>query len=47
MTTTTKFVGLLAALLLTAAEFLVFEYDAQQSLVRYQAENAITAAQRG
>ena len=47
MTTTTKFFGLLAALLLTAAEFLVFEYDAQQSVVRYQTENAITAAQHG
>jgi hypothetical protein len=47
MTTTTKFVGLLAALLLTAAEFLVFEYDAHQHVVRYQAENAVAAAQRG
>jgi cell division protein FtsN len=47
MTTTTKFIGLLAAVLLTFAEFLVFEYDAQQRVVRYQAENAVAASQRG
>jgi hypothetical protein len=47
MTITTKFVGLLAALLLTTAEFLVFEYDAQQRVVRYQAENGVVDGQRG
>jgi hypothetical protein len=46
-TTTTKFVALLAALLLTVAEFLVIEYDAQQHVVRYQAEVASAAAQGG
>ena len=34
----TKVVALLAALLLTAAEYLLFEYDAQQHVVRYRAE---------
>ncbi|HEV8017130.1 MAG TPA: hypothetical protein VGP32_01070 [Steroidobacteraceae bacterium] len=47
MITTTKLVGLLAAVLLTTAEFLVFEYDAQERVVRYQAENAVAASQRG
>ena len=40
-------VALLAALLLTVAEFLVFEYDAQQRVVRYQAEAAVLHAQQG
>jgi hypothetical protein len=42
---TTKVVALLAALLLTAAEYLVFEFDAQQRVVQYQAESL--GAQRG
>jgi hypothetical protein len=46
-TTTTKFVALLAALLLTVAEFLVIEYDSHQRVVRYQAEAASALAQRG
>ena len=33
---TTKIVALLAALLLTAAEYLVLDYDAQQRVVHYQ-----------
>jgi len=36
----TNLVALLGALLLTAAEFLVFEYDARQNVVLYQAEAA-------
>ena len=43
----TKVVALLAALLLTAAEYLVFEYDAQQHVVQYRGENTSAAAQRG
>jgi len=43
----TKVVALFAALLLTTAEYLVFEYDAQQRVVQYQAENNSTAQQRG
>ena len=43
---TTKVVALFAALLLTAAEYLVFEYDAQQHVVQYQAETNGTALQR-
>ena len=43
---TTKIVAMLAAVLLTAAEYLVLDYDAQQRVVTYQAEvNAL--AQRG
>jgi len=39
---TTKFVAMLAAVLLTAAEFLVLDYDAQQRVVDYRAAaNAI------
>jgi hypothetical protein len=38
----TNLVALLAALLLTAGEFLVMDYDARQHVVRYQAE-AISA----
>jgi hypothetical protein len=33
---TTKIVALLAALLLTAAEYLVLDYDAQQRVAHYQ-----------
>jgi len=35
---TTKIVAMLAAVLLTTAEFLVLDYDAQQRVVAYQAE---------
>ena len=42
-----KVVALLAALLLTAAEYLVFEYDAQQRVVQYRAETISAAVQRG
>jgi hypothetical protein len=45
-TTTTKFVALFAAVLLTVAEFLVIEYDSREHVVRYQAEAASVAAQR-
>ena len=44
---TTKVVALFAALLLTTAEYLVFEYDAQQHVVQYQAEINGKALQRG
>jgi hypothetical protein len=40
----TNLVALLAALLLTAAEFLVFEYDARQNVALYQAEASALAA---
>ncbi len=43
----TKVVALFAALLLTAAEYLVFEYDAQQRVVQYQAETQVADLQRG
>ncbi len=43
----TKVVALFAALLLTTAEYLVFEYDAQQRVVEYRAEVTSTAVQRG
>jgi hypothetical protein len=43
----TKVIALLAALLLTTAEYMVFEYDAQQHLVQYQAETNGVVAQRG
>jgi hypothetical protein len=43
----TKIVALLAALLLTTAEYMVFEYDARQHLVQYQAETEGLAVQRG
>jgi len=39
-------VALLAALLLTAAEFLVMEYDAHLHVVEYQTEASV-AAERG
>ena len=42
----TKVLALLGALLLTTAEYMVFEYDAQQHVVQYQAETN-GAAQRG
>ena len=43
----TKVVALFAALLLTTAEYLVFEYDAHQRVVEYRAEIASVALQRG
>jgi hypothetical protein len=43
----TKVVALLAALLLTAAEYVVFEYDAQQHVAQYRAETSNAAVQRG
>jgi hypothetical protein len=43
----TKIVALLAALLLTTAEYLVFEYDAQQRVAQYRAETSSAALQRG
>ena len=43
----TNLVALLAALLLTVAEFLVFEYDARQNVALYQAEAASALATRG
>jgi hypothetical protein len=43
----TNLVALLGALLLTAAEFLVIEYDARQNVVLYQAEAARTLATHG
>jgi hypothetical protein len=42
-----KVVALFAALLLTAAEYLVFEYDAQQRVVQYRAETTSVGIQRG
>jgi hypothetical protein len=41
---TTNVVALLAALLLTAAEFLVMDYDARQRVALYQAEAAAAVA---
>jgi hypothetical protein len=43
----TKVIALFAALLLTTAEYLVFEYDAQQRVVQYQAQSSGTDLQRG
>ena len=43
----TNLVALPAALLLTVAEFLVFEYDARQNVALYQAEAARALAARG
>jgi len=43
----TKVIALLAATLLTTAEYLVFEYDAQQRVVQYQAEVNGAALQHG
>jgi hypothetical protein len=42
----TNIVALLTALALTAAEFLIIEYDAQQRVVEYQAQIQLPA-QRG
>jgi hypothetical protein len=39
--------ALLVALLLTAAEFLVMDYDARQRVVLYQAEATLALAARG
>ena len=44
---TTKIIALLAALLLTTAEFVVLDHDAQQHVVRYQSEAAGALAARG
>jgi hypothetical protein len=44
---TSNIVALIAALLLTAGEFLVMEYDAQRQVVQYQAEAASAVASRG
>ena len=41
---TTKIVAMLAAVLLTAAEFLVLDYDAQQRVVAYRTEVSALAA---
>jgi hypothetical protein len=43
----TKVIALFAALLLTTAEYLVFEYDAQQRVVQYQAQTSGADLQRG
>lgn len=43
---TTKIVALLAALLLTAAEYLVLDYDAQQRAAHYQGVTASELATR-
>ena len=44
---TTKVVALLAALLLTTAEYLVLDYDAQQRVAHYQRVAADELAARG
>ena len=44
---TTKIIALLAALLLTAAEFVVLDHDAQQHVARYQSQIAGALAARG
>jgi len=43
----TKVIALFAALLLTTAEYLVFEYDAQQRVVQYQRQTSGADLQRG
>ena len=43
----TKVVALLGALLLTTADYLVFEFDAHQRVVQYRAVTICAAAQRG
>jgi cell division protein FtsL len=43
----TNLLALLAALLLTAAEVLVMDYDARQNVALYQAEAARVLAARG
>jgi hypothetical protein len=44
---TTKIIALLAALLLTTAEFLVLDHDAQHHVARYQSEAASAFEARG
>jgi hypothetical protein len=44
---TTKIVALLAALLLTAAEYLVLDYDTQQRVAHYQSTAASDFVSRG
>jgi hypothetical protein len=44
---TTKLVALLAAVLLTAGEFLVFDYDVHHSAAAYQTEVASTLVASG
>ena len=44
---TTKIVALLAALLLTAAEYLVLNYDAQQRVAHYRSAAASEFVPRG
>jgi hypothetical protein len=44
---TAKIVALLAALLLTAAEYLVLDYDAQQRVAHYQNAAASEFVSRG
>ena len=41
-----KAIALFAALLLTTAEYLVFEYDARARVVQYRAETTSAVAQR-
>jgi hypothetical protein len=45
--TAIKLVALLSALLLTAGEFLLLEYDVQQRQAAYRAEAASVSAPRG
>ena len=44
---TTKIIALLAALLLTAAEFVALDHDAQHHVARYQSEAASALEARG
>ena len=44
---TTKIIALLAALLLTTAEYVVLDHDAQQHVARYQSEAAGAQAAGG
>jgi hypothetical protein len=44
---TSKIIALLAALLLTTAEFVVLDHDAQHHVARYQSETAGALAARG
>ena len=46
-TTTTKFVALFAALLLTAAEILLMQYDAERHVARYLTAAESAQVQRG
>ena len=43
----TKVIALIVAMLLTTAEYLVFEYDVQERVVQYQAEVNGAALQHG